>query len=171
MGWMRRVRIKRKQKVKGKGRGRERREGNWKWSFGRKEKKIANAPAENRIRDPSKHSWYRCSSIEPPTQATSPASWFDNFIRPASTSQSSNRRHPMSTDYKKPALLGGPVTIAIVHHTQPDRIVKRENRWTNDQGKGPDKYYRKRGSASYIVREVRSVREREREREPEVTSP
>ena len=40
-------------------------------------------------------------------------------------------------------------------------------------------YYRKRGSASYIVREVHSVRERERERErdtererkTEVTSP
>ena len=36
-------------------------------------------------------------------------------------------------------------------------------------------YYRKRGSASYIVREVLSVREREREREiqteTEVTSP
>ena len=36
-------------------------------------------------------------------------------------------------------------------------------------------YYRKRGSASYIVREVRSVRERdterERESETEVTSP
>ena len=36
-------------------------------------------------------------------------------------------------------------------------------------------YYRKRGSASYIVREVHSVRERERERERqrgmEVTSP
>ena len=35
------------------------------------------------------------------------------------------------------------------------------------------RYYRKRGSASYIVREVRSVRERERyrESETEVTSP
>ena len=35
------------------------------------------------------------------------------------------------------------------------------------------KYYRKRGSASYIVREVLSVRERDtdRERETEVTSP
>ena len=34
-------------------------------------------------------------------------------------------------------------------------------------------YYRKRGSATYIVREVRSVRERdtERESETEVTSP
>ena len=30
--------------------------------------------------------------------------------------------------------------------------------------------YRKRGSASYIVREVQSVRERERERETEVRS-
>ena len=29
-------------------------------------------------------------------------------------------------------------------------------------------YYRKRGSASYIVREVQSVRERERESETEV---
>ena len=29
-------------------------------------------------------------------------------------------------------------------------------------------YYRKRGSASYIVREVLSVREREREREREI---
>ena len=31
----------------------------------------------------------------------------------------------------------------------------------------PLQYYRKRGSASYIVREVHSVRERERERERE----
>ena len=34
-----------------------------------------------------------------------------------------------------------------------------------------DLNYRKRGSASYIVREVREVRERERERKTEVTSP
>ena len=40
-------------------------------------------------------------------------------------------------------------------------------------GKQHGAYYRKRGSASYIVREVLSVREREREREreTEVTSP
>ena len=33
--------------------------------------------------------------------------------------------------------------------------------------KGRSLYYRKRGSASYIVREVLSVRERERERDTE----
>ena len=37
-------------------------------------KKIANAPARNRTRDPSKRG--RCSTIEPPRQATSPVSLF-----------------------------------------------------------------------------------------------
>ena len=37
--------------------------------------KIANAPAGNRTRDPSKRGW--CSTIEPPRQATSPASLFE----------------------------------------------------------------------------------------------
>ena len=37
--------------------------------------KIANAPAGNRTPDPSKRGW--CSTIEPPRQATSPASLFE----------------------------------------------------------------------------------------------
>ena len=36
--------------------------------------KMANAPAGNRTRDPRKRGW--CSTIEPPRQATSPASLF-----------------------------------------------------------------------------------------------
>ena len=53
----------------GKGRGRERELEVKLWQ---KQKNFANASAGNRTRDPSKRGW--CSTIEPPRQATSPAS-------------------------------------------------------------------------------------------------
>ena len=76
----------RERKEDGKGRGRERkRTGNEKGrGKGEREigsealvemEEIANAPALNRTRDPSKRGW--CSTIEPPRQATSPASLFE----------------------------------------------------------------------------------------------
>ena len=83
--------LKRKRKVEGRGRGRERKrkgkkeegkgwKGNWKWSLAETEK-IANAPAGNRTRNPSKRGW--CSTIEPPRQATSPAGLFEISNNPA----------------------------------------------------------------------------------------
>ena len=45
--------------------------------------KIANAPAGNRTRNPSKRGW--CSTIEPPRQAISPASLFEIVCRKIQT--------------------------------------------------------------------------------------
>ena len=59
-------------------------------------------------------------------------------------------------------VLDGPVknlSLAI------DTIIYRRFTRRADPHLPPGCYYRKRGSASYIVREVLSVRERERERE------
>ena len=72
--------LKRKRKVEGRGRGRERkRKGKGEREIGSEAlaetEKIANAPAGNRTRDPSKRGW--CSTIKPPRQATSPASLFE----------------------------------------------------------------------------------------------
>ena len=70
---MRRLRFKCKRKVvgrgKGKGRGIERDIGN---EVLAEREKIANAPAGNGAQDPSNCG--RCSTIEPPRQATSPSS-------------------------------------------------------------------------------------------------
>ena len=68
------------EEEEGKGRGRERkRKGKGEREIGSEAlaetEKIANAPAGNRTRDPSKRGW--CSTIEPPRQATSPASLFE----------------------------------------------------------------------------------------------
>ena len=86
-----------RSKGEGKGKeekGKEKGKGELEVKLWQKRKKLANAPAGNRTRDPSKRGW--CSTIEPPRQAISPCSQFVwNFIRSASTSQ--HRHHPMPT--------------------------------------------------------------------------
>ena len=79
--------------------------------------KIANAPAGNRTRDPSKRG--RCSTIEPPRQATSPASLFEilSVLPPL------HNIGIIQCPQTKPASLGEPVTVAIVHRARPERIV------------------------------------------------
>ena len=73
------------ERSKGEGKGKEE-EGKGRGGKGEREReigsealaeteKIANAPAGNRTRDPSKRG--RCSTIEPPRQAISPASLFE----------------------------------------------------------------------------------------------
>ena len=110
------------EEEEGKGRGRERkRKGKEEREIGSEAlaetEKIANAPAGNRTRDPSKRGW--CSTIEPPRQATSPASLFEILIRSASTAQ--HRHYPMPTD--KTRFAREPDTVAIVHRARPERIV------------------------------------------------
>ena len=72
---------------------------------------------------------------------------------------------------------GGDLTRVGSNLSENTNLATEEMvKWPNP-GEGNVRYYRKRGSASYIVREVLSVRERERERdtdrqrETEVTSP
>ena len=60
-----------KEKVKGNGKGK------LEVKLWQKRKKIANSPAGNRAWGPSKRGW--SSTIEPPRQATSPASLFEIF--------------------------------------------------------------------------------------------
>ena len=73
------------ERSKGEGKGKEE-EGKGRGGKGEREReigsealaeteKIANAPAGNRTRNPSKRGW--CSTIEPPRQAISPASLFE----------------------------------------------------------------------------------------------
>ena len=79
-----------------------------------------------------------------------------------------------------------PVHSALLHvniwYRDPDNSMQFNRQFgllycSVDSGIHTPQYYRKRGSASYIVREVHSVRqreiqrERERERKTEVTSP
>ena len=113
------------EEEEGKGRGRERkRKGKGEREIGSEAlaetEKIANAPAGNRTRDPSKRGW--CSTIEPPRQATSPASLFEilSVLPPL------HNIGIIQCPQTKPASLGEPVTVAIVHRARPERIVIKE---------------------------------------------
>ena len=122
--------LMRKRKVEGRGRGKERkrmrkkerkRKGKREREIGSEAlaetEKIANAPAGNRTRDPSKRGW--CSTIKPPRQATSPASLFEilSVLPPL------HNIGIIQCPQTKPASLGEPVTVAIVHRARPERIV------------------------------------------------
>ena len=103
-----RITTKCKEKVggreKGKGRGRERRKGkgNWKWSFGRNGKNCKR----------------------PPRQTTSPGSLFEILSALPPLHNIGIIQCPPLTN---PLLLGGPVTVAIVHHARTERIVNEIN--------------------------------------------
>ena len=122
--------LMRKRKVEGRGRGKERkrmrkkerkRKGKREREIGSEAlaetEKIANTPAGNRTRDPSKRGW--CSTIKPPRQATSPASLFEilSVLPPL------HNIGIIQCPQTKPASLGEPVTVAIVHRARPERIV------------------------------------------------
>ena len=113
----RRERKRKGKEEEEKERGRERGEGKLEVKLWQKRKKIANAPAGNRTRDPSKRGW--CSTIEPPRQATSPASLFEilSVLPPL------HNIGIIQCPQTKPASLGEPVTVAIVHRARPERIV------------------------------------------------
>ena len=105
----------RERKRKGKGGG----EGNWKWSFGRNGKKSRTPqPGIEPGTRASKRSW--CSTIEPPRQATSPASLFEilSVLPPL------HNIGIIQCPQTKPASLGEPVTVAIVHRARPERTSK-----------------------------------------------
>ena len=114
--------MERKRKGKeeeGKERGRERGKEKSEVMLWQKRKKIANAPAGNLTRDPCECGW--CSTIEPPRQATSPASLFEilSVLPPL------HNIGIIQCPQTKPASLGGPVTVAIVHRERPERIVNK----------------------------------------------
>ena len=80
-------------------------------------RKKSLTPSRESNPGPSKRGW--CSTIEPPRQATSPASLFKilSVLPPL------HNMGIIQCPHTKPASLGEPVAVAIVHRARPKRIV------------------------------------------------